>query len=305
MGSKKLIRVFKDKKGKDLPQPTLGLALMQTSKQMYAETRPFFYRNSFDLTEMTKRTWGTLIPDLRNTLRRVSLLWQTRYGAERNTFLMLQRFENLKELDLIISKKCAYYAHYYGGNQHLYQDNKSIGKFSKVYGFDQLVGLRGLDKVTVLNDKGKHNAPPIFVTHAEIEALQTFLQGILKEPKPIPEVAVPVSSLVPFCSWTLRLLTSESRWFRPRFRSHSSRLQRCRRQRRPERRRTREISGRMTRSTRDEDAGGRLIAQHTEEESYWFCLSCLLLLLHIPRSHGRDVVYRGLCRYFEKFHGIP
>ncbi|KAG4443272.1 hypothetical protein IFR05_001216 [Cadophora sp. M221] len=158
--------------------PTLGLALMQTCKQMLEEAKTIFYKNSFSINSVER-----VIPDhlvaIREHLREVTFQW---YGFSRrdgNAIKFFHSCPNLKIFNLVVTKWGSNDTTHYR-RQRRHQDVVAIKKFSKCVGFDEIVGLKGLDKVRVLDDG--HST----FTVAERKAFRDFLTPILTIPKYIP-----------------------------------------------------------------------------------------------------------------------
>jgi hypothetical protein len=68
----------------------------------------------------------------------------------------------------------------YHKRQHLLQDDLTIKRFSKTNGFDALLSIRGLQKVTVQNSK-RHKAPGL--SDEELAAFEAVLMQRLTQPK--------------------------------------------------------------------------------------------------------------------------
>ncbi|KAL5331765.1 hypothetical protein ACEPPN_001303 [Leptodophora sp. 'Broadleaf-Isolate-01'] len=158
--------------------PTLGLALMQTCKEMLEEAKPFFYKNSFRIDSVDR-----IIPDhfvaIRENLREVTFQWHGFSRRDGNAIKFFHSCPNLKILNLVVTQWGSTDANHYRRQRH-HQDVVAIKKFSRCVGFDEIVGLKGLDKVRVL-DSG-HST----FTVAERKALRDFLTPILTTPKYIP-----------------------------------------------------------------------------------------------------------------------
>ena len=71
----------------------------------------------------------------------------------------------------------------YHHRQFKFQDETSIKRFNKTNGFDVLVAIRGLQKVTVQNAASQFAAKDL--TQAELDAFAAFLTRELCQPKPV------------------------------------------------------------------------------------------------------------------------
>jgi hypothetical protein len=160
---------------------------MQTSRQMYQETRPFFYRNTFRISDMSKQL-KPIVPEFRQFLREVEFEWWGWSLKDPNLLRWFQTCENLKIFHLVVTKYCTDSIH--NRRQWSYQNDFTIKKWSGSNGFDALVLLRGLERVEVRHAQAekKGNA-----TDAEIADFQAFLTRILTQPKPEPVRNIPVT----------------------------------------------------------------------------------------------------------------
>jgi hypothetical protein len=89
--------------------------------------------------------------------------------------------KKLKVLHIMITKWSVDAAPYHR-RQHTFQNEDSVKRFRKTNGFDKLVAIRGLQKVTVQNCAGLYGASD--VTQEELVALEAFLMRELTKPRP-------------------------------------------------------------------------------------------------------------------------
>ncbi|KAH7317698.1 hypothetical protein BKA65DRAFT_381132, partial [Rhexocercosporidium sp. MPI-PUGE-AT-0058] len=156
----------------------LALALMRTCKEILEETRAIFYQNSFRIDSVDRIVPAHLVT-IQENLREVSFTW---YGFSRkdgNAIKFFRSCPNLKIFNLEVTRWGSTDANHYKF-QRRYQDVVAIKKFSKCVGFDEIVSLKGLDMVRVVDDGNSG------FTVAERKALRDFLTPILTAPKYIP-----------------------------------------------------------------------------------------------------------------------
>ena len=160
----------------------LGLAMLKTCRQIRKEALPFFYRNNFNVEDINKNkvlkdNW----PKLSKNLQEVSFNWWGWSLKDPATLAKLALCPNLKIFNLVLTQYCVSRTGINQRRQHLYQDEPSIKNFSRTNGFDALVKLRGLERVTVKNHVGSLSAYGIL--DSEITAFESFLNGILTQPR--------------------------------------------------------------------------------------------------------------------------
>jgi hypothetical protein len=160
---------------------------MQTSREMYQETRPFFYRNNFRISDMSKQL-KVIALHFQKFLREVEFEWWGWSLKDPNLLRFFQQCENLKIFHLVVTKYCTSSVH--NRRQWQYQDDYTIRKWSRSNGFDALVALRGLERVEVRHAEADKKAD---ATAAEIADFQAFLNRILTKPKPEPVRNIPVT----------------------------------------------------------------------------------------------------------------
>jgi hypothetical protein len=175
------------------PDENLGFALMRTCRQIYEETLPFFYRNNFSISELSPKL-KSIITDIQTNLREVTFDWRGYKIKDRATLKMFLGCSKLKILHIKITQHCVTtVVDPYARRQWLYQDDVNIKKFNRLNGFDNLVRLRGLDRVTVRNSKSLCAAD---VSNQEIADFEAFLTRILTLPKPEKKRSVSRALLV-------------------------------------------------------------------------------------------------------------
>ena len=175
------------------PDKTLGFALMRTCRQIYEETLPFFYGNTFSISDISPKL-KVMLPDLQKKLREVTFEWWGYKIKDPATLRMFLELSNLKVLHIRITKYCAPdVADPYARRQWQYQGDDTIKKFNKTNGFDNLVQLRGLDRVTVR----KSAFPPAEnVSDQEMADFEAFLMRVLTQPKPKKQRSVSQNFLI-------------------------------------------------------------------------------------------------------------
>ncbi|KAF8854980.1 hypothetical protein BDZ45DRAFT_676602 [Acephala macrosclerotiorum] len=163
-----------------------GLQLRGTCRQIYDETRGFFWRNNIIIKDICKQT-KLLVPRLTENLREVSWEWWNSKIKDPQTLRMFQDCKNLKILHVRLTKWSIYLPRRYYPTvkvQHLYRDEPAVAKFQRVNGFDELLRLRGLDDVTVKNDLPlTRRIEPADLSDEELNAFENFLKQKLTRPK--------------------------------------------------------------------------------------------------------------------------
>ncbi|KAK0111447.1 hypothetical protein ONS95_001806 [Cadophora gregata] len=158
--------------------PNVALApLMQTCKYMLEETRSVFYKNSFHINSCEKVP-GDYLTIVQPHLREVTFTWDTFGRKDANAIKFFHACPDLKifnlRVDAFLSNPRVWHR-----RQWSHQHVASIKKFSRCRGFDDIVELRGLEKVRV-QDHGSD------FTADEIKAFQDFLTPLLTAPKYVP-----------------------------------------------------------------------------------------------------------------------
>ncbi len=173
----------------------IGLALLRTSRQLRRECTPFFWNNNFKINEVVKN----FIPhrdQIAKNVREITFEW---WGFAKKDVATLNFFAQCKQLKILHIRitQWAVDNKQWHHRQFKFQDEASIKRFNTTNGFDVLVAIRGLQKVTV------QNAAPQFaakdVTQAELDALAAFLTKELCQPRPV-EAEVRVSGYYGLCS---------------------------------------------------------------------------------------------------------
>jgi hypothetical protein len=165
-----------------------GLSLTETCRWIYAETRPFFYKNSLEINEVC-RNFKPLLPTLKENLRNVTFSWWGFSSKDRNTLKFFASCKNLRVLNILITRftvENSFHTH-----QSLFQDEPSIAKFSGCNGFDNLFEIQGLERVTVRPETGLSKPFENQCSEAEFKAFEKFLNRHLVAPEVEPEVVSP------------------------------------------------------------------------------------------------------------------
>lgn len=159
--------------------PTLAFGLMLVCKQMLEETRPVFYKNSFQI-EACEKTPQAHLMTIRDTLREVTWTWRGFNRRDANAIKFFSSCPNLKILNLIVTDWSVHpNTHHYHGHRHTHV--QSVKKFNRCRGFDEIVGLKGFEKVRV-----EKAARSLHLADADIEALRVFLNTHLTKAKYVP-----------------------------------------------------------------------------------------------------------------------
>lgn len=169
-----------------------GVQLRGTCRQIYDETRSLFWRNSFRINGVCEKI-KPLLPLLTDNLRELTWDWWAFKIKDVTTLRMINGFKQLKIFHLRLTKYCVYSDPMIlpGGFtrvNYLHQSEPAVARFRRTNGFDELLSLRGLELVTVLN----HHSGDIRVASGdlsgeELNAFELFLNKQLTQPRQ-PEV---------------------------------------------------------------------------------------------------------------------
>ncbi|PMD54178.1 uncharacterized protein K444DRAFT_136978 [Hyaloscypha bicolor E] len=162
------------------PSKILGLALLRASRQIYRECRPFFYQNNFKINSIVKN-FMPYRESVTKNVQEITFDWWGFSQKDIATLTFFAQCKKLKVLHIMITKWSVDAAPYHR-RQHTFQNEDSVKRFRKTNGFDKLVAIRGLQKVTVQNCAGLYGASD--VTQEELVALEAFLMRELTKPRP-------------------------------------------------------------------------------------------------------------------------
>jgi hypothetical protein len=159
----------------------IGLALLRTSRQLRRECTPFLWKNNFKINEVVKN----FIPHRDQIAKNVQEITFEWWGFAKKDVATLTFFGQCKQLKTLHIKitQWAVDNKQYHHRQFKFQDETSIKRFNKTNGFDVLVAIRGLQKVTVQNAASQFAAKDL--TQAELDAFAAFLTRELCQPKPV------------------------------------------------------------------------------------------------------------------------
>ncbi|KUJ22859.1 uncharacterized protein LY89DRAFT_664641 [Mollisia scopiformis] len=160
-----------------------GLHLTGTCRQIFAETRSMFWRNTFRVSGICKQI-KLIVPTLTDNLREVTWTWWSTKNRDSKTLRMFADCKKLRKFHLCLTKYCHIGHIYHPTVQHKYQDEPAVQKFCKTNGFDLLVSLRGFELVTVRNECD----PTLKIladklSEVELKAFESFLMQKLTQPK--------------------------------------------------------------------------------------------------------------------------
>jgi hypothetical protein len=175
---------------------TNGFTLMQTSKAVYAEAKPFYYQNTFAFND-TRTALEPALPPLRQNMTTMTYRWP---GASKTKDAFIARFvntcENLATLTIAITRNSLYLGrpnHWFYVPQKLHEhDDATIAEFRRHSDFDSLASIRGVKVVNV--DATELLKEPVYifeggaaVTPEKIKAFEDFLNRVLTQGKPEPK----------------------------------------------------------------------------------------------------------------------
>ncbi|KAF7867343.1 hypothetical protein EAF04_005426 [Stromatinia cepivora] len=160
-------------------QPGLALGLVASCRYINAECVQFFWKNTFNLSATTikllRESKQTLIQNARN----LKCEWSGIYSKDSFIFGLLASCAHLETLEIVLQRSCVsdgQPTYYHRKVQRLHQADNSIRKFNKSNGFDKLISLHDLKKVTV----SKHWTLELDKTLTETE-FKNFEQFLIKK----------------------------------------------------------------------------------------------------------------------------
>ncbi|KAH7370326.1 hypothetical protein BKA65DRAFT_488199 [Rhexocercosporidium sp. MPI-PUGE-AT-0058] len=172
-----------------------GIQLRGTCKQIYEETSTIFWRNRFRISDICRRM-KPLLPKLIDNVQELSWAWWNFKIKDANTLRAIQEFKKLRILNIELTEYCVDSpVRPNSSRQFLHQQEPSIAKFNKTSGFDLLIGMRGLERVTVTNSASDScKIKPSAASDAEIRAFEVFVNRELTQPKETKEDSASASS---------------------------------------------------------------------------------------------------------------
>jgi hypothetical protein len=168
------------------------LQALHICREIREEAKKFFFQNKFYLQFTYPRNLAQNLPQsFAENIQNVTYHWDGR-NKEISWIARLAKFDSLKDLHITFGTMLA--------GRHLtppakpnklYQDDKTIKRFSIAPGFDKLVLIRGLNCVTFSSVDYNHHPQ----TRADMKAFEKFLNRILTQPKEASTVVSPISAL--------------------------------------------------------------------------------------------------------------
>lgn len=155
---------------------------MAVCRQFAEEVRPLFYKNNFNLRPHRWNDFNFPRPTIAENVQEVTYSW-CGLAKEAPHFAKLASLPKLKILNLDVSDLTDRRRNTSASPNQEYQDNESLKPYCGYVGFDKLVKLRGLKRVSIVRwvfyrVSLKAEKP------AGIKAFETFLNGVLTLPKP-------------------------------------------------------------------------------------------------------------------------
>lgn len=167
---------------------------MLTCRLMNLEAKRFMFKNFFRIEHMGFCHLDKgIAPGLIENIKKVEHNWKAN-GLSRSVFAYLAKYPALKVLSLRISSYSVREESNDLNPNRLYQDDKDAELGNKLFGFDNLVRLRGLEHVIVTVCKS-HYSDEVY-HHRDAEAVinfNTFLNRVVTQPK---VVKIPVSLIL-------------------------------------------------------------------------------------------------------------
>ncbi|KAG4432162.1 hypothetical protein IFR05_012354 [Cadophora sp. M221] len=161
-----------------------AIQLRGTCRQIYEETSSVFWRNHFRLHDICGRI-KLLLPKLTDNIQELSWAWWNFKIKDANTLRAIQEFKKLRVFNIKLTEYCVDSPmRPRSSRQFLHQQEPTIAKFNKTSGFDILISMRGLERVTVSNSaSGTCMIKPSDASDAEIRAFEVFVNRELTQPK--------------------------------------------------------------------------------------------------------------------------
>lgn len=183
LGSNDLHHASRDEKEPEASKAkTLGLSLMQTGRWVYNECRPIFYQNFFHVSSYNLKHLAKIQPALAQNLQNVTFSWWGFAQKDPKVFMFLMKID-FKVLNLLVTRYVCEVQHH--TRQRYYQSDPRGHPFNGANGWDALVQLRGLKKITVRRDP-KHAtgySDRNILTDAVLQTLEDYLMTIVTERK--------------------------------------------------------------------------------------------------------------------------
>ncbi|KAH6718155.1 hypothetical protein BKA61DRAFT_599122 [Leptodontidium sp. MPI-SDFR-AT-0119] len=161
-----------------------AIQLRGTCRQIYEETSSIFWRNHFRLHDICGKI-KILLPKLTDNIQELSWAWWNFKIKDANTLRAIQEFKKLRIFNIKLTEYCVDSpTRPRSSRQFLHQQEPTIAKFNKTSGFDILISMRGLERVTVTNSaSGTCMIKPSDASDAEIQAFEAFVNRELTQPK--------------------------------------------------------------------------------------------------------------------------
>ena len=169
-------------RNKEFAKPCNGLSLMLTCRQIYKESKKFFWHNNFYLNH------GAIIKlrektDFAKKLEVIDIYWDGKW-ADAAILSNIGEYPSLRVLNISLWTGAINWDRHINRNV-LYQGEQNIKLFSKLRGFDQLASMRGLARVT-FETYGDIAPQRKEATEKAIKAFEEFLNRELTKPRPLP-----------------------------------------------------------------------------------------------------------------------
>ena len=164
-------------------KPFAALSFMLTCRQVYEQTKTIYLQNTFHLDHQSIiKLRGN---DFVNNLVDIGFEWEGKW-ADAAIFRTMATYSNLRILRITFYMGAVFWAtHRRRVHNRLFQNDEDLKWFSRIRGFDQLLALRGLVKVT-LELVGGFDMDQTDKAPAARTAMENLLNKELTKPKPVP-----------------------------------------------------------------------------------------------------------------------
>lgn len=171
-------------------ESNLALGLLASCRSIHTECIKFLWKNTFNLNIQSIKTLRKKKDILIQNIRHVKCNWTGTYSRDAFIFGLISSFTKVESLVIQLSYGVVTgHSWYTRKPQRLHQDDDRIRKFSRINGFDKLISLRDINKVTVVTQGMGYAASDVTVTQAELEIFKRFLVEKLTTPVAPPVVS--------------------------------------------------------------------------------------------------------------------
>ena len=163
---------------------------MRVSRQFAGEVWPILWQQTFRIEDVRLLRFTEKYEEFGQNVVKFEYHWSGTVG-EKSNFIQLAKFPSLKFLYIYLNSNFPSAARHINRNK-LCQDDESLKMFSRVAGFDQLIMIRGLEKVVFSIGNWGWWVYGFAARVAAVKVFEDFLMRTLTQPRP-PMVEVSYS----------------------------------------------------------------------------------------------------------------